>query len=88
MRLDPKALALAFAALWGLTVLVVGLINLVQPAYGLVFLRCLASVYPGYDATPSLGEVLTGTGYALVDGAVTGWLVGWLYNRAVRAKKP
>jgi len=82
MRFDLKALALAGAALWGLTVLVVGLLSLTRPSYGLAFLQCLSSLYPGYHATPSLGDVLTGTGYALVDGAVTGWLFGWLYNRA------
>jgi len=82
MRFDLKATALASAAWWGLAVLVVGLINLAQPTYGLVFLQCLSSVYPGYHATSSLGDVLTGTGYALVDGAIAGWLFGWLYNRA------
>ena len=80
MRFDLKATALAGAALWGLTVLVVGLINLVQPTYGLVFLQCLSSLYPGYHATQSVGDVLTGTGYAVVDGAITGWRFGWLYN--------
>jgi len=85
MCLDLKAMALAGSALWALTVLVVGLINLVRPGYGVAFLQGLSSVYPGYHATPTLGDVLTGTGYALFDGAVTGWLFGWLYNRvAVR----
>ncbi len=81
MRLDLKAMALAGSAFWGLTVLVVGLLNLAFPPYGLTFLQCLSSVYPGYHATRNFGDVLTGTGYALFDGAVTGWLFGWLYNR-------
>lgn len=84
MRLDLKAMAYAGAALWGLAVLLVGLINLAQPAYGAAFLQGVASIYPGYHATPSLGSVLIGTGYALLDGAVCGWLFGWLYNRAAR----
>ena len=87
MRLDLRAMALAGSAFWGLTVLVVGLLNLVRPAYGLAFLQCLSSVYPGYHATSKLGDVLTGTGYALLDGAVTGWLFGWLYNRSVGQRK-
>lgn len=84
MRLDPKAMAYASAALWGLAVLLVGLINLARPSYGVEFLQLVSSVYPGYHAAPSLGSVLVGTGYALVDGAVCGWLFGWLYNRAAQ----
>ena len=83
MRLDLRAMALAGSAFWGLTVFVVGLLNLASPSYGLIFLQCLSSVYLGYHATQRLGDVLTGTGYALLDGAVTGWVFGWLYNKAV-----
>jgi len=83
MRLGAKAMANAGAALWGLSVLAVGLVNLAQPNYGTAFLEGLASVYPGYHATASIGDVLVGTGYALLDGAVTGWLFAWLYNRVV-----
>lgn len=81
MRLNAKAMAYAGAALWGLSVLAVGLVNLARPGYGAAFLEGLASVYPGYHATSSFGDVLVGTGYALLDGAVTGWLLAWLYNR-------
>ena len=81
MRLDVKAMAWAGSACWGLAVLVVGFINLLQPTYGVAFLAALSSVYPGYHATRSLGDVLTGTGYALLDGAIGGWVLGWLYNR-------
>ena len=84
MRLDLKAMAYAGGALWGSAVLLVGLINVAQPMYGAAFLQSVVSVYPGYHATPSVGSALIGTGYALLDGAVGGWLFGWLYNRAAR----
>ena len=82
--LDPKALAYVCAALGGASVLVIGLINLSDPDYGLEFLELLASVYPGYTAERSVESVLIGTGYALVKGAALGWLFGWLYNRLVK----
>lgn len=82
--LDPRALAYVSAALCGAGVLVIGLINLSDPDYGLEFLELLASVYPGYTAERSVESVLIGAGYALVKGAALGWLFGWLYNRLVK----
>ena len=81
MTLNPRALAYAGAALWGGSALLVGLLNLSSPDYGREFLELLASVYPGYRADRSVEDVLVLTGYALVDGGVCGWLLGWLYNR-------
>ena len=81
MKLDPRALAYAGAALWGGSVLLVGLLNLSSPDYGREFLELLASVYPGYRVDRSVEDVLVLTGYALVKGGACGWLLGWLYNR-------
>lgn len=85
MRLDPKALAYTGAALWAGSFLLVGLVNLSAPTYGLEFLELMASLYPGYTADRTFESVLVGTGYALVDGAVGGWLFGWLYNRLIKS---
>jgi len=84
MKLHPRAMAYAMAALWGGGVFLVGLINLASRAYGLEFLELLASVYPGYEVTRTFGSVLVATGYALAEGAVSGWLLGWLYNRVLK----
>ena len=84
MTLNPKALAYAGAALWGGSFLLIGLINLSAPGYGLEFLELLSSVYPGYTVDRTIENVFVGTGYALVDGAVSGWLFGWLYNRLTK----
>ena len=79
--LNTKALAYAAAALCGGCALLVGLINLSNPEYGLELLELLASVYPGYRVERTVEGVLVLTGYALVKGAALGWLLAWLYNR-------
>ena len=51
MRLSAKAVAIVFAILWGASILLVGLINLAAPAYGVNFLHGLSSGYPGFHAS-------------------------------------
>lgn len=80
MRLSAKALAIVFAILWGASILLVGLINLAAPAYGVNFLHGLSSVYPAFHASRTLLDVLVGTGYGIVDGAVGGYVFVVLYN--------
>lgn len=80
MTLSTKGLAWATALLWGGAVLLVGIVNLVVPSYGVAFLDWNASFYPGYDGPGGFGSVLVATLYGLVDGAVCGWLLAWLYN--------
>lgn len=57
-----------------------GIINLLAPGYGEHFLLTMSSVYPGYHATRTVVDVLVGTGYGIVDGAVAGFLIAWIYN--------
>ena len=80
MTLNLKALMIAFAILWAGVVLMVGLANLIWPGYGKAFLQMMASVYPGYKASGSFGDMIAGSLYALVDGAIMGLVLGWLYN--------
>ena len=84
MRLDPRALAYTGAALWAGGFFIIGLVNLSSSSYGLELLELLASLYPGYTAERTFESVLIGTGYALVGGAASGWLFGWLYNRLTK----
>jgi len=80
MKLNPKALALTFGILWGGAVLVVALLNQLWPSYGGAFLGLVSSIYPGF--TPGgIGAAIVGALYALLDGAVCGLVVAWLYNR-------
>ncbi len=79
MRLSIKAFTLSSAILWGLAMLVVGLIHIADPTYGSEFLRVMSSVYPGADTAPTIARVLVGTVYGFVDGAVAGLLFGLFY---------
>ena len=81
MKLNTKALALTAGLLCGAAMLLVGLANLAWPGYGRAFLTLMASLYPGYHAVGTAGDLVAGVLYALVDGAVCGLIFGWLYNR-------
>jgi hypothetical protein len=80
MRLSLRSLALACGLLWGGAILFVGLLNLAYPSYGMEFLKLASSVYPGFHNLRKFVDVLVGTGYGVVDGAIAGLLLGWLYN--------
>ena len=80
MRLNLKALALTSGILWALALFLTGVINLIWPGYGNAFLKMMASIYPGYHAAGSIGDLIVGTLYALLDGVICGLVFGWLYN--------
>ena len=80
MRFSISALTITAALLWGGGLLFVGLVNLSSPAYGLAFLEMMSSVYPGFHGSRTFVDVLVGTAYAAVDGAICGFLFAWLYN--------
>jgi hypothetical protein len=84
MKLNLKALTIAFAILWAGVVFIVGAANLIWPGYGKAFLLMLASIYPGYKASGLFGDMIAGSLYALVDGAIMGLILGWLYNLFAR----
>ena len=48
MRMDIKALSLTVAIVWGGSILLIGLANLIWTSYGVAFLEVAASIYPGY----------------------------------------
>jgi hypothetical protein len=81
MKLSIRGAAGAFALLYALVLFITGMGNLITPTYGEPVLELAASIYPGYQATASFGQVLVGTLYAAVDGAVTGAIFAWIYNR-------
>ena len=80
MRLNVTALSVTAGLFWGAAILIVASANSIWPSYGRAFLELAASVYPGYLPTPSIGSIVTGTLYGVVDGAIAGAVFGWLYN--------
>lgn len=87
MSLSVKALSFVGAVFTGGSFLLIGLLNLVFPAYGVAFLELGASIYPGYRGPSGFGSVVVVTLYGLVDGAVGGAILAWLYN-LVAARGP
>ena len=85
MKLNVKAVAIACGIVWGvLGMLLTGLANLVWTGYGQALLDLMVSLYPGYAATPSIGQVIIGALYGLVDGCIVGAVLAWLYNTIAR----
>jgi hypothetical protein len=80
MKLNLKALAFTSGIIWALAVFITGIANLIWSGYGLAFLQVMASIYPGYEVTRSFSAVIVGTLYALVDGAICGFIFAGLYN--------
>ncbi len=80
MKLSIKGSALACGCFWGGSILLVGLINLGWPSYGVAFLDLARSIYPGYGGSAGFGGVIIGTLYGAVDGMVAGVILSWLYN--------
>lgn len=81
MKLDVKGLAYAAGVLLAAVYFLTGLANMIWPGYGDAFLEMTASYYPGYGGPGGFGSVIVVSLYALVDGAVAGAVLAWLYNR-------
>lgn len=86
MKLSVKGLAAAIAFLTGGCFLFVGLLELAFPGYGGAFLDLGASIYPGYHGPDGVGSVIVVALYGLVDGAIGGAVLAWLYNWATRSE--
>ena len=84
MTIDTRAFALTFGILWGGCFLLVGLVNLASPTYGLTMLQLAQSVYPLYHGPTGFGSVVLVTLLAFVDGGVGGAALAWLYNAMTR----
>jgi|TARA_B100002003_G_scaffold247072_1_gene277914 hypothetical protein len=80
MKFNVKATAVTFGLFWGGAIFVVGLANLLWSGYGQAALDIITSIYPGFHDASSFGQVLIGTLYGLLDGAVGGAIFAWLYN--------
>ena len=81
MKLDIKALYLTSGLFWGSAILTIGIANIYSSTnYGESFLNMVASIYPGYNATSSVGQVILGSLYGFFDGVIGGAIFGLIYN--------
>ncbi len=71
-------LGVGFAIALGLS----GILNMLFEGYGQAFLDLMASVYPGYKASGSAGDLVIGCFYATTDGIIAGGGLALLYNLA------
>ena len=69
---------LAAGILWGLGVLITGIVTTAHGTWGIDFVNAMGSVYVGYTNT-YLGSVIGGL-WGFVDGFVGGIIFAWLYN--------
>ncbi|MBN2689889.1 MAG: bacteriophage holin [Gammaproteobacteria bacterium] len=81
--IHPMAFGLAIGVLWALWVSVAAIIVVVLQNYGISnyaasFVKVVASIYPGYQAT--MQGALIGAMWAFFDGFVGGVILAWLYN--------
>lgn len=77
-KLNPIAFGLSFGVLWGIGILLMGLIATYY-AYGHGFVISVGTVYPGY--TPSIKGSILGAVIAFIDAFIMGFLIAWLYNK-------
>ncbi len=88
MKLDVIRLGCAVSAVWGLSVLLAGIANLIWPGYAVEFLKIIDSIYPGYHFGKwGFGGVVVGTLYAIVDGWIVGVIFALLYNCFTKRKR-
>lgn len=77
MRLSVKGLAISCGLVWGAGILLLGLAGAL--GWGRALVEVLGSLYIGFRPTVA-GSIIGGI-WALVDGAIGGAVVAWLYNR-------
>jgi hypothetical protein len=76
-KLSPLALGLSLGVLWGLSILIMGLVAYYY-TYGRPFVTAVSLLYPGY--APSIKGSLLGGLIAFIDAFIGGFLIAWLYN--------
>lgn len=77
-KLSPVGLGLAFGVLWGISILILGLVATYY-AYGHDFVATMGNLYPGY--TPSVKGSILGALIAFIDAFLMGFIIAWLYNK-------
>ena len=82
MKFNIAAAAIAGGVGFAIALGVAGIINMFVDGYGSIFLELMASVYPGYKASGTAGDLLIGCFYAATDGMIAVGGLALLYNLA------
>ncbi|KTD61952.1 bacteriophage holin [Legionella spiritensis] len=76
-RLSPLALGLALGVIWGVSILLMGVIASFY-TYGRAFVTAVGVLYIGYEPT-ILGSIIGGI-IGFIDAFIGGVILAWLYN--------
>lgn len=79
-KIDIRVVGLAVGCIWGSGVLVLGIVSMMSER-GAKIVKFISKVYIGYGATWL--RSLVGALWGFVDGAISGALVAWMYNKFV-----
>ena len=79
-KLDVRAFGFMLGCIWSVGVLILGIVSMLSNR-GDRIVRLFSTVYIGYRAT--LQGSLIGAAWGFVDGAISGIVVAWIYNRFV-----
>lgn len=80
VKLDVIGFGVIVGCAWGSSILLLSLVSRAsQRADGAV--QLFAKVYRGFDKTPLGGFI--GAAWGFCDGAVSGLLIAWIYNKII-----
>ena len=82
MKFNIAAAAIAGGLGFAIALGSAGVLNMLVEGYGSAFLDMMASVYPGYKASGTAGDLVIGCFYAATDGIIAGGGFALLYNLA------
>lgn len=77
LKLSPLALGLAFGIIWGVSVLIMGLLASFY-SYGTPFVTSVGVLYVGYE--PTITGAIIGGLIGFIDAFIGGVILAWLYN--------
>ena len=78
MKLNIKAMAIAFGLVWGITLFVITWWIILLEGYSNT-VTFIGRFYIGHSLTP-IGSII-GFIWGLIDGAIGGAMFAWLYNK-------
>ena len=83
MKFNIAAAAIAGGVGFAFALGISGILNMAFDGYGKAFLEVIASIYPGYKASGTAGDLVIGCFYAATDGIIAGGGISLLYNLAL-----